>query len=251
VQEDAHALLVAAAHSQTLRVLDIRGAPLSQRSLESAKQLLMHSAALRSLRVTVDTAAAAEALHAAATAARGGQQVEVHAAIAAQHGAAGGTRLHPAGGLTDRVAATGPAPSAPDLGGALQAQERERRMHELQRTEAIQAFHNAADHSGIGSRRASTCGSNGSRGAARKQPFPCVANGTPSLKPRVSTLPAKLPGRAHTQGISAGGAAERAAAVFLRADTEGRGVISSDKVAAALHELGLLTDLPPSQVRSG
>ena len=57
-------------------------------------------------------------------------------------------------------------------------------------------------------------------------------------------------GRAHVAGMSAGGAADRAALAFMRADSEGLGRISATQLAQALHELGLLSSLKPGQVLS-
>jgi hypothetical protein len=240
IQDEAATLLTAAASSPVMRALDLRGVALSGAALDAARLLLLTSPTLQTLRVTAACEEGRDLL--VATAARAPHQVALHVNLpvgAADwgSGAGGGPKQHTI--------------SAPD-GSARVAYTSDAavcrgRAHEFATAgRKIPAVHAPE----LPARKASMCSSVGSRGASasRRQPFQSVTSNTPSLKPRVSTLPTKMHGRAHAAGISAGGAADRAAMAFLRADEEGAGLISSAKVARALNELGLLSDLLPGQV---
>ena len=241
LQDDASQLLCAALQCPGLSGLDIRGVPLTAVAVSAATKLLQQSA-VQTLLATVASSEAQQSLRDAA--ALSGREVQL--TVASTDNASQQAEPSSAhGGATATLARS----DGPD---AQQGQASVPSVHERSRSHGmLPTVHGALPRgpSGLSDRRTSASGSQASSlGVSRRQPYPNLASDTPSLKPRVSTLPAKLQGRSHAAGISAGGAADRAAAAFLRADTEGSGKISSAKVAAALHDLGLLANLPPKQV---
>lgn len=222
-----------------MRALDLRGVALSGAALDAARLLLVTSATLQTLRVTAACAEGRDLLVAAA--AHAPHQVALHVNLPA--GAADWGRA--AGGGPKRYTNS---ESDASTRGAYTSDAA--LCHKAAHAFSAAGHTIPAVYAPDPARKASMCDSVGSRGASasRRQPFQSVTSNTPSLKPRVSTLPTKMNGRAHAAGISAGGAADRAAMAFLRADEEGAGRISSAKVARALNELGLLSDLIPGQV---
>ena len=238
VQDELAAMLAAAAGSHALASLDVRGAPLSGLSLEAARHLLLTDPhPLRALRVTVATPAAADALADAAIRAPRDIQLQVSLPPGVAQKAAAAVELPPA--MSHPSAAEDAAAAAAVRG----------RGPPVRPTADVRPV---SQPGGLGERlsRGGSAGSHGSgSGTTRRQPFPAVQSATPSLKPRVSTLPAKMHARAHVAGISGGGAADRAALAFTRADAEGAGAVSTGKLARALTDLGLLSGLQPGQVR--
>jgi hypothetical protein len=244
VQEDAVRFLQAAASSQTLQTVDIRGTNLLATAVEAACHLLLVSCCLETARVTTANTAAHTAL--ANAAARSPNKVKLVISTPPT-----GRPIGAAMPQQIMVASTNPVPELDPYQQqpfyAAHAFAGQSRLASRPTTAgSMSTRQGAAGKLSIGGSVASSQGTAQSR--IRKQPFPQVDSDTPSLKPRVSNLPAKLAARAQTAGLSAGGAAERAAMAFLRADDKGAGVISSAKVARALNELGLLKNLQPSQV---
>ena len=234
MQEDVTRLLDAACHC-SIQTLDLRGTPLPASAHDAAARLLQTSTSVEVLRVTAAAPTDRAALTAAADMAWRSVSVQVAAPPRPSSVPPAAQRARDQQRPRSALQPFAPAQTL-RMGGA--AHDRSSRAQSADCGHAR------------GSRRVSAAGSLSStvRSASRKQPYPSAISITPSLKPRVSTLPAHLPDRAHAAGISAGGASDRAAAVFLKADTEGQGVISSARVAEALNELGLLRDLPPGQV---
>lgn len=235
MQDDLTRVLDAACHAD-VELLDVRGTPLSESANAAAQRVLHSSTSMRLLRVTAATPVDKSALTAAADNAL--RSIVVHVAAPPRTCSVPPNMRRMPGLLRPQSAA-----QHVPVSQAARKNEGTRRAVRAQSADCGRA-RSTGRPSAAGSLSSTVCT------VSRKQPYPCTASVTPSLKPRVSNLPAQLPDRAHAAGISAGGASDRAAAVFLRADTCGDGVISSAKVADALNELGLLADLPPSQVHT-